>query len=678
MIFKYIKLINFRQYKNENYFEFSDPRIDKKMTLIIAKNGVGKTTFLQAFRYCFYGSSSNYLKLPRSDELLNNTLINDLRQMDNADLCVEVCFEHNNIDYIARRSQTYIKKHSKMTKLGKEKFTLLYSTKQEGYKSLDQASSEIKIWQILPPGLSHVFLFDGERMEKRIESNDYKSELKESILGILDLKKIDNLIKHIGSEVKSRSILGVLNGKISHSTDEEKKLQRKHDTLQERIEKKEELRETKKEEIEKLKEDINKYRSRQKEIEEYNIDIVKLEKLESEFSNTEIKLKSKGDLYISTSGKAIINKLLLSRMKNYDKFVKKDDQNKRFFQYLHVDTLSDILSRGECICGSKILKGTKTYDNINELFDTALPIESAHHLNKIGETFKRTVDFKEQLDYLKTLKGDIVSLKSERRKIENKIELLKENIRNKEKEMGESTQVNIDDLQHEVDEKILELGALDGDLIHLGKAYKKIHAELQVLLRKNVHNDKIRAAIEDLKNIKDILKERQIKKDEEAREILSRLFNNNLSNVIVGNYSISIDSKYNLSIVDNNTSNNVTDIMSTGQSVIISLSFIKSLIETAGIISKQIDKNESYGVIMDAALSNVDETHINNLCKNNLNGLEQLIFLSFKKQLRNEMYDGIKENIGKAYVLEIEGDHLKQTILADEELKEFIHEKEEN
>ena len=117
--------------------------------------------------------------------------------------------------------------------------------------------------------------------------------------------------------------------------------------------------------------------------------------------------------------------------------------------------------------------------------------------------------------------------------------------------------------------------------------------------------------------------------------------------------------------------------MSTGQSVIVTMSFIKSLIETATIISRQVEENESYGVIMDAALSNVDETHINNLCQNNLNSLNQVIFLSFKRQLRNEMYEGIKDNIGKAYSLDREDNSIISEELDLKRLKEFIHKVED-
>src|SRR5690606_13371431 len=95
---------------------------------------------------------------------------------------------------------------------------------------------------------------------------------------------------------------------------------------------------------------------------------------------------------------------------------------------------------------------------------------------------------------------------------------------------------------------------------------------------------------------------------------------------------------------------------------------------TAKELSATINKNEKYGVVMDAAMSNLDEMHIEKLCRYNINNLDQIIFLSFKRQLRDEMYISIKHNIGKAYFI---SKHPKGYIENEEmslnRLDQFIH-----
>ena len=122
---------------------------------------------MQAFRYCFYGKSSNYLNLPKADELINNTIIDDLKDLDETKMFVEVKFTHENIEYIAMRETAFYKVKSILKETGKEQFSLTQLTDKDGYKPFKEAEANDKIRSILPEGLSQVFMFDGERMEKK-------------------------------------------------------------------------------------------------------------------------------------------------------------------------------------------------------------------------------------------------------------------------------------------------------------------------------------------------------------------------------------------------------------------------------------------------------------------------------------------------------------------------------
>jgi len=55
MRLKKITISNFGIYQNENTFSFPYSK-DKKVSLIIGKNGSGKTTFLNAMKICLFGS----------------------------------------------------------------------------------------------------------------------------------------------------------------------------------------------------------------------------------------------------------------------------------------------------------------------------------------------------------------------------------------------------------------------------------------------------------------------------------------------------------------------------------------------------------------------------------------------------------------------------------------------
>ena len=56
--FKYVKLQNFRSYKNETIFTFDD----KGLSLIFGKNGAGKSTIFRALIWCLTGTDSEGIK----------------------------------------------------------------------------------------------------------------------------------------------------------------------------------------------------------------------------------------------------------------------------------------------------------------------------------------------------------------------------------------------------------------------------------------------------------------------------------------------------------------------------------------------------------------------------------------------------------------------------------------
>lgn len=679
MIFKSIRLQNFRQYKHDITFEFAVPNQNKNnITLFIAANGVGKTTLLQAFRYCFYGEGNNYLNLPGKNDLVNNTLVNDINEMDETTMFVEVHFEHEGTDYIARRESKFMKKRGVLVSSSNDSSFSLSFRDSSGYKPFRLSEANEKIQTILPAGLSYVFMFDGERMEKNISDREFSQELKESILGILDIKKYDKLIEVLGSTGKRRSVLGMLSNKKRTSTDEERKIQEKNRNL---LNQKEELRE----ELENIQNNIDKIehkihitKEQQTILFQKNEITLRRNKLEESIKTHEDTLEKLAREYIKESRQALLYKMLLLYKPKYDNFVNKGRNQKSFYSYLHISTINDIQEKGVCLCGNHVDKGSLEYQRLEELKKTSLPFESAQHLNMIDQRFKQTADFK---DLMKKLEDIRSKMKSEKKEINDKneeIAQINHEIKKLEKQLGVSNQDELERLNEQKISLISKKATLEEKIRIIEGLLKQLKRKIDRIDANNQYNKKINEVIDIIEKIKEKLIVIKNQKDNQARSILAEKFNESLSSVIHGNYRVNIDSKYQIKIIDLGTNNDVTTLLSTGQNVVISLTFINALIETAKQLSKQINKQEKYGVIMDAALSNLDEIHIDRLCKNTINNMDQLIFLSFKRQLRDEMYQGIKGNIGKAYVL---NKHEKGYVYSNQvdlnTLETYIHTKEE-
>jgi len=682
MIFQSIKLFNFRQYKAEHKFEFSDSK-QKNITLIIGDIGAGKTTFLQAFRYCFYGASSNYLNLPRSNELINFNIADNLKEMEVTKIFVEVEFKHKANNYLVKREQKYIKKNNRLISHGSEDFSISESTSSSGFKTFRGDEALERMTRILPPGLSYVFMFDGERVEKNISSNESRVELKEAVLGILGIKRIDALLEYIGTPGKNygNTVFKYINNKNPETSKEDKEIIDKRDTLLDILSKKE----LDKARVDKTLIDAN------GELEKISIIQAKIDKNKENINNRDKLKKAEEDInreinefsneYIKESGTSILFKMLLLSKNKYDQFIAKNDSANKFYHYLHKDTLDDVISREICICGREVKKHSEEEKTIHSLYSTALPIESSHHLSKISSEFLRATDFTAKREILSQKKKLIIEKKDELRKTITGLKILNTQILEFEQEYGQSTQIRYNEIVTAISIASKELGTIENDLKSASKALAKIKPLVDKIERKDNNFNKIIQIREDLESIYNKLDSKRKDKDLKARKVLSKYFSENVNQVLsktlangeIEDYNADIDDKYNLIITNNHNKRDVTDVLSKGQSVVISLSFLKSLISTTKEMSDIIDDKQRYGVIMDAALSNLSEKAVKLISESNIIKLDQLIFLSFKKQLRDEMFASIRNNIGKAYYIERNGSDLNQTEIEIKNLENFIH-----
>ena len=678
MILNSIELQNFRQYKKTIKIDFARDNDDKNITLIVAANGVGKTTFLQAFRYCFYGKSTNYLNLPGSELLVNNTLVDSIEELDKADMRVQVTFTHDGVKYLAIREQTFTKYNDRIVPFESERFRLSYLSKNDAWKSLDPVQSTDKIQSILPDGLSQIFMFDGERMERNLGDPTFGIELKESILGILDIKKYDKLIEVIGSAGNSSTVLGMLKKKLSSpSKDQQDKLNKNQHYLELKEKTELEIRGLM-EKVEIINDKISIVKADQTKIEEAKELAYQRDKADDQIDKLDDTIHQLSEKYLTHVRNALVYKLMLKNKVSYDNFIKQGNKSELFYNSLHINTIEDVLSKGECICGRKITDHSDEEIRLHKLKEHALPVESAQYLNLIDQLYKRSAEFQDVNAILEKIKDEIRiagSAKEDSKYVSNK---LNQEIKQINQKYGSRLHQDYDDLNNKKMEIMKKIGSVEKTLNTLNNAINKSEKIISKIENGDEKNRKIMKVIEIITDIKAELMDFRDKKDRLARETLQSEFDIILNDTLQGNYSVKIDPNYKINILDNDTNRDVTTVLSTGQNVVISLTFINALIATAKKLSTTIDSNEKYGVIMDAALSNLDEKHIDRICKNNLKELDQLIFLSFKRQLRDEMYQGIKSNIGKAYMLrKNKSGYVEMENIEMDKLDQFIHKYEE-
>ena len=101
MIIKSLTLNNFRQFTGEQTIDFSsDP--NKKVTIVMAESGVGKTTLIQSFQWILYG-------VCKYTKILNEDIRNDMLPGENQRVSASIVVEHEDKVYTITRKQDFHK-----------------------------------------------------------------------------------------------------------------------------------------------------------------------------------------------------------------------------------------------------------------------------------------------------------------------------------------------------------------------------------------------------------------------------------------------------------------------------------------------------------------------------------------------------------------------------------------
>ncbi len=191
-------LNNFGLYCNRIEFALSpsmSPKDKKNIVLFGGLNGAGKTTMFDAIKLCLYGKEifprmsvtgyEDYLKakIHHSKSLLI--------QPNHASVGLEFEYSHFgevSVYYIER----YWEVHGKKTT---ESLSIIKNN--EKLKEVRADSWQEFIKQLIPPGLSQLFFFDGEKIQKMLENNSNEEFMNSSkmLLGLDIIERLEADLK---------------------------------------------------------------------------------------------------------------------------------------------------------------------------------------------------------------------------------------------------------------------------------------------------------------------------------------------------------------------------------------------------------------------------------------------------------------------------------------------------
>lgn len=182
-------ITDFGPYRGRNEFDLRTTP-ESPVVLFGGKNGAGKTTFFQSVQLCLHGQSALGRRTSASEyeeEIRNNLHDGPEGKSDTANIRLE--FEYANLG----DRDTYTVERSWRDRGKSIVESLKIEQNGEEISDLGEDQWEDFLKELIPPGVSQLFFFDGEKVQQLATAIEQDSGFEESLLSLLGLDLVDRL-----------------------------------------------------------------------------------------------------------------------------------------------------------------------------------------------------------------------------------------------------------------------------------------------------------------------------------------------------------------------------------------------------------------------------------------------------------------------------------------------------
>lgn len=647
MIIKQIKLENFRQFKGEHTIEFSTDN-EKNVTVILGSNTSGKTTIVSAFIWGLYGVNNFKDKI-----LLNNRLSRGLTNYSTHTVSVEITLVHDKKEYIIYRSQKYSKTSTGDSIRGNApELKVSYIDENGETTAVLPADCQSIIEGILPQALSDYFFFDGERFKDITQ----KSNVVAAVRGLMGLDVYSNGMDHL-DPTRTASVVGKLNREIDTGNDTEAN--------------------RRKSQISKYKDDLEMFKNKTPQIleqvdywttkkEEYaqiikdNEDVKtaqdKKERLEREEKYLKNQIVTSEERLIEDFNKNAYKFFALPLIKKAIAVLDSAKEEGAGIPEMHSNSIDYILKRGYCICGCDLTKNQGAVEHIQKE-QRLLPPQ---HIGTSVRIFKQNIE-NAHYDcdrFSDNVVADYHTWLESQKELDYKARELKEI---SEQIKGYSDVKKIEEKYQDADSQLRRyLSAKEGNhdaIVRLEAQIAENEKEIGKYIVANEKNQKIQKYIDYATALYDWFRAYYDKEEIAVKEELLASINDNFSKMYHGNRVIVMDDNYKITPVL--TGDKVELDKSEGLKTVTSFSFVTGLVELARRRANAVDEDnpemeqitEPYPIVMDAAFSNTDEIHTENITARLPEVAEQVIMFVMDKDW-NVAKRKLERHLGAKYQIE--------------------------
>lgn len=655
MLLKKIELKNFRQFRNPKAIEFATDK-KRNVTIIMAENGVGKTTLAQAFQWVLYANVDGF----KNKSVLNLKEEKEMLPGETRDVEVKLELVHSNIQYTISRTQKYTKEGSGNTRRNPTEIKISYISKDGQVEFIEDSRKLSTIKEILPEELSKYFFFDGERINRmttEINNKGKSSDFADAVESLLGLKPLKQIINHMNPR-SSTSVIGKFEKEIDSNGDQtSRKLSDEIYELNDKID----FAEKRLEEIKELMIDYNQKRDRIKN------DLIKsadVERLQQKANQLEKEIETDKELKIEKITKLLkefstLTPLFLQRKLIDDaiKELNKADKADVGIPFVRDETIKFLLNRKRCICGTDLSDNTsEAFRHLVKEIELVPPIAIGGSIKKFVDKSKEKIKLSEDFyDNFKTGYSDIrrytnniLENEDERSKIDDNI------LKNSKAAEFKREQI---DCEEQIDKLDKEKFKLAGDLEVNRQRRDNAISERDRLTLVNEKNQKLQLyrkyATIIYNNIDSTYRREETKTREELKDAINKLF----EKIYGKGMCIDVDEQYHIKVLVNELSeddvfSNIDIDYSTAQSYSVIFAFIVGIIDLAkrrtNSLEEHLIETEEYPLVMDAPLSAFDKKRIKNIC-NTIPDIARQVIIIIKDTDGNIAKENLSECVGKEY-----------------------------
>lgn len=521
MLIHNVKITNFRCYYGTSSLTFNS---DGKITLIYGDSGYGKSSFLQFFRWMFYGDY--YFGATDDKPLFNIAAYNECKTGESVEVSGQIDFEHLGVFYRLNKTQLFsvaIRMNNSM--LQKSDWKLQILGEDGGYHPFagDLAN---KINSILPKELSKYFLLDGERSRDIVLNS---GELKKAIYSLFGIDAYNEAIAHVGSRNAKYSVLGHYAGLLAANTTQmvgNMSITDMQETTQELYEIIEEMKAKRKE----VMAAIEQKNARRDEIFKILGAVSSKGNIESLIKANQRTIKDNeakiityqhniGNLFyrsypylflaeIASKSSAVLRKKNLEYASNY----------RNVFENLKKDLLKEIIEKNMCVCGREL--DDEARKRINGIIDIMPPGSYVYEFGQFVSKAKNRIK-KAQTDTMsyESLTSAIAKLEEENRLLDDEIQEKLDELKrlNNSKDLVEE----LEQIKLDLEKLNREKAGYEGNIAKKKQIYDMSNRQLSTALKNSKVSGQFVEKIEFFEQVAELLKKERNDREIQVRATLN-------------------------------------------------------------------------------------------------------------------------------------------------------------